>query len=89
MGTIFGQTYSNLAMGFLELTFYDLCGNKFGEDLGNFLFENQSRFLDECETLLKDNKIIPIYLLRIVNSIKPSVQFTMEYSKDAFPGNFN
>ena len=40
MGTIFGQTYSNLAMGFLELTFYDLCGNKFGEDLGNFLFEN-------------------------------------------------
>ena len=59
-------------------TFYDLCRDKFGENLGNFIFENWSRFLDDCETLLEENKINPIDLLSILNSINPSIQFTME-----------
>ena len=33
VGTIFAPTYANLTMGFFELTFYDLCRDKFGEDL--------------------------------------------------------
>ena len=32
--------YANLTMGFFELPFYDLCRDKFGENLGNFIFEN-------------------------------------------------
>ena len=43
MGTLFAPTYANLTMGFFELTFCDLCRDKFGEDLGNFIFENSSR----------------------------------------------
>ena len=39
--------------GTFEFTLYDLCRDKFGEDLGNFIFENWSRFLDVCETLLE------------------------------------
>ena len=31
MGTIFAPTYANLAMVFFELTFYDLCRDKFGK----------------------------------------------------------
>ena len=85
MGTIFAPTYANLTMGFFELTFYDLCIDKFGEELGNFIFENWSRFLDDCETLLEENKIKPNDLLSISNSINPSIQFKMEYSKDAIP----
>ena len=77
-GTIFAPTYANLTMGFFQLTFYDLCRDKFGENLGNFIFENWSRFLDDCETLLEENKINPIDLLSILNSINPSIQFTME-----------
>ena len=57
----------------------------FGEDLENFIFENWSRFLDDCETLLEENKINPNDLLSILNSINPSIQFTMECSKDAIP----
>ena len=72
-------------MGFFELTFYDLCRDKFREDLGNFIFETWSRFPDDCETLLEENKIIPNDLLSILNSINPSIQFTMEYTKDAIP----
>ena len=85
MRTIFAPTYANLTMGFLELTFYDLCKDKFGEDLGNFIFENWSRFLDDCEALLEENKINPNDLLSILTSINPSIQFTMEYSKHAIP----
>ena len=50
MGAIFAPTYANLTMGFFELAFCDLCRDKFGEDLGNFIFENWSRFLDDCDT---------------------------------------
>ena len=85
MGTIFGPTYANLTMGFFELTFYDLCRDKFGEDLENFIFESWSRFLDDCETLLEENKINTNDLLCALNSINPSIQFTMSYCKDAIP----
>ena len=67
MGAIFAPTYANLTMGFFELTFYDLCKDRFGEDLGDFIFENWSRFLDDCETLLEENKINPNDLLSILN----------------------
>ena len=83
MGSIFAPTYANLTMGFFELTIYDLCRDKFGKDLGNFIFENWSRFFDDCETLLEESKIND--LLDILNSINPSIQFTMEYSKDLIP----
>ena len=64
--------------------FYDLCRDQFGEDFGNFIFENWKRFLDDFKTLLEENKINRDYLLSIFNS-NPSIQFTMEYSKDAIP----
>ena len=42
--------------------------------------ENWSHFLDDCE---KENKINPNDLLSILNSINKSIQFTIEYSKEA------
>ena len=73
MGTIFAPTYANLTLRFFELTFYDLWRDQFGEDLGNFIFENWSRFPDDCETLLEENKINPNDSRSISNSIKPSI----------------
>ena len=61
------------------------CRDKFGEDLGNFIFENWSCFLDDCETLLEESKTNPNDLLGIWNSINPSIQFTIGYSKVAIP----
>ena len=40
IGTIFTPTFATLIIGFIELTFYNLCRDKYGEDLGNFIFEN-------------------------------------------------
>ena len=46
---------------------------------------NHSLYINIHETLLEENKINPNDLLSILNSINPSIQFTMEYSKDAIP----
>ena len=87
MGTIFAPTHEILTMGLFELTSYDLCRNKFGKDLGNFIFENWSRFFHDCDTLLEENKIKPNDLLSILNSINRLIHFIIEYSKDpiSFP----
>ena len=71
IGTIFAPTYAILTMRFFELTFYDLCRDKFCEDLGNSIFENLSHFLDDCETLLEEKKINPNDLCKLkhMNSI--------------------
>ena len=72
-------------MAFFEFRFYNLCKDEFREDLGNFISENWSCFLNNCETLLEENKINPNDLLIILNSVNPSIQFTVESSKDAIP----
>ena len=60
--------------------------DEFGQDLGNFFFENWSCFLNNCETLLEEHRINPNDLLIIIlNSINPSIQFIVESSKDAIP----
>ena len=72
-------------MRLFELRFYDLCRDKYEEDLENFAFENWSHFFDDCENLFKDDKMNTNNILSILNSVSPSIQFTMEYSKDAIP----
>ena len=57
-----------------------ICINEFGETLGQFILENWCRFLDDCETPLDKTKIGPNRLLEILNSIHPSIKFTMETS---------
>ena len=42
------------------------------------MLEIWCRFLDDCETLLEKTKIDPNRLLEILNSISPSIKFTME-----------
>ena len=60
--------------------------DEFGQDLGNFFFENWSCFLNNCETLLEEHRINPNDLLIIIlNSINPLIQFTVESSKDVIP----
>ena len=38
--------------------------------------------MDDCYTVLRSSQISPEELLLTLNSINPSIQFTMEYSKD-------
>ena len=85
MGTIFASTYAALSMGSFEIQLYSVCTFKYGELLAEYIMENWYRFLDDCYTVLRSNQISPEKLLLTLNSINPSTQFTMEYSKDQIP----
>ena len=58
MGTVFAPSYTNLTMVFFELTFYDLCREKFQEDLGCFIFENWSLFSIAVKSYWRKTKSI-------------------------------
>ena len=81
MGTIFAPTYASLTMGFFEIKLYRICEIKWGNEFCNFLKENWSRYLDDCETPLNKNIITPAELLETINTINPAIQFTMEHSE--------
>ena len=67
-------------MGYLESTSF-----KYGEHLAEYIKEICNRFLHDCYAVLKSSQISPEELLLPLNSISPSIQFTMEYSKDQIP----
>ena len=43
--------------------------------------QNWNRFLNDCYTVLRTSQISSGKLLLTLNSINPSIKFTMEYSK--------
>ena len=85
MGSIFAPTYAGLVVGYLELKFYSLVEIKWGKTLSEFIADNWCRFLDDCNTLLDKKKIPPEELLKVLNSINPNIQFTLEYSDKGVP----
>ena len=62
---MFVPSFPNITMEAFELISCDLFRNKFGEDLRYFIFNNYSRFLDDWESLLEENKINSNDLRRI------------------------
>ena len=85
MGAIFAPTYATLLMGYFEIKLYSVCTFKYGELFAEYIKENWNRFLDDCYTVSWSSKISSDELLLTLNSINPSIQFTMEYSKDQIP----
>ena len=85
MGTIFATTYTTLSMGYFEIKLYSVCTFKYGELLAEYIKENWNHFLDDCYIVLRSSPISPEELLLTLNSINPSIQFTMEYSNDQIP----
>ena len=85
MGTIFAPTYATLSMGYFEIKLYSVCNFKYGELLAGYIKENWNRFMHDCSTVLRSSQISLEVLLLTLNSINPSIQFTMEYSKDQIP----
>ena len=58
MGTTFAPTYATLIMEHFEFHFY-ICELKWGKEFQEFILENWSRFLDDCQTPLVQNKAKP------------------------------
>ena len=58
---------------------------KYRELLAKYIEEKWNRFLNDYYTVLQSSQISPKELLLNLNSINPSIQSTMEYSKDQIP----
>ena len=74
------QRTQALRKGYFELIFYRICIIEFGEMVGQFILQNWYWFLDDCKTPLERSKIYSNRLLEILNSINPSIKFTIETS---------
>ena len=71
--------------GILKIKLYSVWTFKYEELLVEYIKENWNRFLDDCYTVLRSSQISPEEFLLTLNSINPSIKFTMEYSKDQIP----
>ena len=45
-----------------------------------FILENWSRFLNDCQTPLDKNKVKPQEVLQTLNSVNEAIQFTVEFN---------
>ena len=84
MGTIFVSAYAISTMEYFEVHFYNICNLKWGKEFQEFIKENWSRFLDDCQTALDKNKVKPQELLETLNSVNEAIQFIMEFSDRKF-----
>ena len=85
MGTIFAPTYATLTMGYFEIHFYNICELKWGKEFQEFILENWSHFLDDCQTPSDKKKVKPEELLETLNSVNEAIQFTMEFTDKEIP----
>ena len=84
MSTIFARTHAALSMGYFGIKLYSVC-TKYGELLAEYIKKNWNCSLDDCYAVLRSSQISPEELLLTLNSINPSIQFTVEYSKTQIP----
>ena len=49
MGTDVAPTYSTLTVGYSEVKLYNLCEQRWELEIRTYVYENWSRFLDDCE----------------------------------------
>ena len=80
MSTVFAPTYANLTMAYHEIQFFFVIKNTYSLVVSKFFEENWFRFLDDCEIVLNTKLIKPNDLLKNLNQVNPSLQFTMERS---------
>ena len=59
MGTIFAPTCATLTLGYFEVHFCNICELKWGKEFKEFILENWTRFLDDCQTPLDKTKVKP------------------------------
>ena len=85
IGTIFAPTYATLTMGYFEVHFYNICELKWGKEFQEFILENWSRFLDDCQTPLDKNMVKTEELFETLNSTNKTIQFTMEFGDKEIP----
>ena len=72
-------------MGYFEVHFHNICEHKRGKEFQEFILENWSSFVNDCQKPLDKNKVKPDELLETLNSVNEANQFTMEFRDKEIP----
>lgn len=70
---IFVPTYATITNSYVEIKLYNKIERCLGTLIEEYLMNNWKRFLDDCEILLKTEKISLEVVLEILNSIYASI----------------
>ena len=81
MSAICTPTYATFSMGYFKIKLHSFCTFEYGELLAEYIEEKGNHILDDSHTVSRRSQINPEELLLTSDSINPSIQFTMEYSK--------
>ena len=85
MGTKVAPTYANLVMAYLEKILYEKVGQIFGQEFKTYVYEQWKRFLDDCFILWSKSTDDLEKFHEILNSLHPSIKFTIESSNLELP----
>ena len=85
MGTIFAPTYAIYRRDILKSNCIVAALLSMQSFQLNISRKTRTVFFDNCYTVLRSSHISPEELLLTLNSMNPSIQFIMEYSKDQIP----
>ena len=80
MGTKMAPTYAILVVGFLEEKMYTRIKEIYSENISNNIICGWIRYIDDCWIVWKESYGDINILKRILQSLHPSIQFTMETS---------
>ena len=67
-------------MGYFGAHFYSICEMKWENKFQEFVLENWSRLLDDCQTPLDKNKVKRQELLETLNCVNKAIHVTMKFS---------
>ena len=79
MGTKMAPTYATLTLGFIETQLYERFKEKYGQDEKENFVKLFKRFLDDCFLPWQKTEAEVEELHKMLNSLHPKIQFTMEY----------
>ena len=85
MGTKVAPSYANLVMAYLEEKMYEDVGNKFGQIFKEYIVQKWKRYLDDCFIFWTKSRNDLEDFHIILNSLHPSIRFTIETSKHELP----
>jgi hypothetical protein len=85
MGTKKAPTYATLTMGFIETQLYERLKEGYGQDEKENFVKLFKRFLDDCFLPWQKTEAELEELHKMLNSLHPKIQFTMEYDHKKLP----
>ena len=85
MKTKVAPTYANLVMGYLEQQMYRQISIQFDQNFSDYVIQFWERYFDDCIIFWSRSEEDLCRFKDLINSLHPSIKFTMETSDTQLP----